>query len=256
MPVAGLDPGGLLDGRFAALAVAAGLAGLVRGFSGFGAAMVFVPLASALYGPPSAVVLLFVMDLVVSAPMLPPAFRRCRWAEVAPLAVGATLTVPLGVRILTWADPLVLRYATSTAILAIVAVMAAGWRYRRRPSIPATLAVGGVSGLAGGAASLYGPPVILFWLGGQSGAATVRANVFAFFGVVAVAAAVTFWLNAMFTRDRLLLTLLPLPAYAVAMWAGARSFRRVPEGLFRGISLALCAAAALAALPLWDGLWR
>ena len=46
---------------------AAALAGLVRGFSGFGAAMVFVPIAGALYSPEQAVVLLFLTDTVVDS---------------------------------------------------------------------------------------------------------------------------------------------------------------------------------------------
>src|SRR5882672_12486218 len=52
----------LIDERFAWVAAAAALAGLVRGFSGFGSAMIFVPVASAIYEPRIAVVLLFIFD--------------------------------------------------------------------------------------------------------------------------------------------------------------------------------------------------
>lgn len=74
----------LMDERFAWVAAAAALAGLVRGFSGFGAAMIFVPVAGAIYEPKIAVVLLFIFDGLATAPMLVPAFRRCIWREVLP----------------------------------------------------------------------------------------------------------------------------------------------------------------------------
>ena len=45
------------------LAAAALVAGLARGFSGFGAALVFVPLASALIGPKLASPILVLIDL-------------------------------------------------------------------------------------------------------------------------------------------------------------------------------------------------
>lgn len=45
---------------------AAFLAGLARGFSGFGAALIFIPLASAIVGPRIASVVLLVVDGVLT----------------------------------------------------------------------------------------------------------------------------------------------------------------------------------------------
>ena len=54
----------LHDGRFiAALAIAA-LAGLVRGFSGFGSALIYMPLISAIYGPRVAAPTLLLIDTI------------------------------------------------------------------------------------------------------------------------------------------------------------------------------------------------
>ena len=51
------------------LIAAALAAGLARGFSGFGAALIFVPLASAVVGPQVAVPLLLVVDGVMERGM-------------------------------------------------------------------------------------------------------------------------------------------------------------------------------------------
>src|SRR3546814_6767433 len=88
-------PAALAEDRFLWLAVAALAAGLVRGFSGFGAAMVFIPLAGIVVSPQTAVPLLFVADNLATLHITLPSFRRCCWAEILPLTAGATLTVPL-----------------------------------------------------------------------------------------------------------------------------------------------------------------
>jgi hypothetical protein len=56
------------DRRFwAALAIAI-LAGVVRGFSGFGSALIYIPLVAAAYSPPVAAVTLLLIDSFGAAP--------------------------------------------------------------------------------------------------------------------------------------------------------------------------------------------
>src|SRR3546814_4703 len=153
--------------------------------------MVFIPLAGIVVSPQTAVPLLFVADNLATLHITLPSFRRCCWAEILPLTAGATLTVPLGVALLVAVDPQAMRWAISLSILLAVGVLASGWRLKRALSTAGTAAVGGLSGLAGGAAALYGPPLILFWLGGSAGAAQVRDNIYAIFGLLAVVAGIT-----------------------------------------------------------------
>ena len=241
----------VVDERFLWVAAAAVLAGLVRGFSGFGTAMVYVPVASALYEPKVAVVQLFVFDVVATLPLLVGAMRQCTWREIVPLLVGAVIGVPIGVQLLLVADPVLLRWFISITILLILGVMASGWRYQRTLSRPTTVAIGSLSGVSGGIAGLSGPPVILFWLGGQASAPIVRANILAFFGLMSVITGLTFWSNGLFTADIGRHSLLIIPAYAVALGLGALLFRGANEKTFRFIAFAICAAIAVVALPLW-----
>lgn len=238
--------------RFLWLCLASALAGLVRGFSGFGAAMIFLPLAGMVVPPEVAVPLLFVADNLATLHITLPSFRRCVWPEILPLAAGASLTIPLGVALLVSVDPEAMRWAISLLILAAVAVLASGWRLQRALPLYGTAAVGGLAGLAGGAASLYGPPLILFWLGGRSGATQVRENIYAVFGLLAVVAGVTQWLNGLLTLEVLQEAVTLLPVYLLATLAGARLFRRASDGHYRWVALGLCAVVALAGLPLWQ----
>ena len=246
----------LSDPRWLWVAAAAVLAALVRGFTGFGAAMVFIPVASALYEPKVAVVVLFIVDGVVTFPLVFRAIHECRWPDVICLTVGAAFAIPLGVHVLLVTDSVLLRWLISFSILVLVAVMASGWRYQKRPPVAACVGVGAISGFAGGIANLYGPPIVLFWLGGQSSAATVRANIIVFFALITVVSGVTYWWNGLFSTRVLTLSVGLMPLYAAAVWLGARSFRSASEVLFRWFALALIAIIAVASLPGWKSLWN
>lgn len=251
-----LVTGLLADPRWFWVAAAAVLAALVRGFTGFGAAMVFVPVASAIYEPKVAVVVLFIVDGIITLPLIFRAIHQCHWPDVMCLAVGAALTIPLGVHVLLVTDSELLRWLISLSILGLVTVMASGWRYKKHPPLFACVGVGGVSGFAGGVANLYGPPIVLFWLGGQSNAATVRANIIVFFAVIAVVSGLTYWWNGLFSARTLTLSIGLMPFYAAAVWLGARSFRLASEGMFRWLALALIAVIAVATLPGWGSFWH
>ncbi len=86
----------LEPGTLAFLLASALLAGLARGFSGFGAALVFVPLASAAVGPRLAAPLLLVIDGVASLWLLPGAWRLADRREASTMALGAWVGAPRG----------------------------------------------------------------------------------------------------------------------------------------------------------------
>jgi uncharacterized membrane protein YfcA len=221
------------------------VAGVVRGLSGFGAAMILVPILSAVLSPAVAVPLLTAVDGLATMPLFVAASRCCRWSEVVPITVAAAAALPLGIAILIYVAAETLRLGISVTILMLLAVIASGWRYHGKPSLPLTLGVGAASGTLGGASGLIGPPVILFWLGGQNDAALVRANINAFFGLIIVITIVGYWISGLFTREIVAQTLLLAPVYGAAVWVGARGFRHTSDVAYRRFAFALIAAIAV-----------
>lgn len=240
------------DPRLHAVAGIAILAGFVRGFTGFGAGMIFIPAASAIYDPIVAIVLLFLIDTGATLPILPPHFRNCRWREVGPMAFAASLAFPFGLMFLLRVDPVATRWALSLFILFVTAAMATGLRYKGEPKIGQTFAVGTAMGFLSGAIGLGGPLIVLFWLGGPERAARVRSNIFAFFGAFSVVSAAGYWWSGLLTAPRILGALALLPLYAGAMALGSGLFDRSTDETYRRAALALCAAIALATMPFWQ----
>jgi uncharacterized membrane protein YfcA len=230
------------------------IAGMARGFSGFGAALIFIPLGSAIVGPNIASPLLLVIDMVVAASMLPDALRKADKKEVGIMAIGAALTVPVGTVALVAVDGVVVRWAISVTAILFLAFLISGWRYQGRPSALAAVGVGAMAGLFSGAAQLGGPPVVAYWLGGKADIATVRANIVVYFALSSVLTAVSYVFAALLSGQIFLLALIGAPFYALGLFAGARCFGLASDRTFRRASYVLIGLAAVTSLPLLDGI--
>jgi uncharacterized membrane protein YfcA len=238
------------------LCLAIFIAGIARGFSGFGAALIFVPLASALIGPKMASPILLAIDVVCAAGLLPDAARKADKKDVGAMSVGAAFAVPAGVALLVYADPVLVRWVISITALLFLMLLMSGWRYRGRPSAPLAAGVGVVAGVYSGAAQLGGPPVVAYWLGGVNSIATVRANIVLYFAISSIFSAISYLFAGLLTPAVFMLALLCGPLYGLGLLVGAKSFGFASERVFRQICFALIGVAALVSLPLLDGLIR
>src|SRR5882724_7977716 len=102
-------------------------AGMVRGFSGFGAAMVMTPAFSALYGPAVGISLCLLLEIAVAVPLLPRAIKYVDWRRIGVMLVAATAGAPLGNLVLTEVAPEPMRIAISLIVLGAVMLLATGW---------------------------------------------------------------------------------------------------------------------------------
>jgi uncharacterized membrane protein YfcA len=137
----------LADPRFPFAVAISILAGVVRGFSGFGSALIFVPLMSAVYGPQVAAPAFVVIDLAVGLFFAPRVWRDADFRQILPLAATAILAAQFGTLILLHSEPTALRWAISVLVAAVVILLASGWRYYGRPVLAITILVGIVAGL-------------------------------------------------------------------------------------------------------------
>ena len=240
---------------YAAMAVAA-LAGVTRGFSGFGGAMIYMPLISAIYDPRIAAVTILLVDFVSATPFAIPEFRRCTWREVLPLSAAMAAAVPVGTWALIVLDPIVLRWCIAVLVLSLVPILASGWRYHGEPRMPITIAVGLFSGVTAGAVQIAGPPVILYWLSGGGTTSTVRANLMVFFLFCGLALVTAYAVEGLFTAQSLALSLLLGVPYLIGVGAGSYFFHGASDRLYRLIAYFIIALAAVISLPVFDGFFR
>jgi uncharacterized protein len=249
-------PGNHWLGPVLYLIVAGFVGSLARGFSGFGGSLIFMPLASAAVGPQVGAPILLVVDGIIQLGLMKNAWRQAHRREVAIMAAGALIGIPLGALALTQLDPTSLRWGIGILTLAMLALLMSGWRYHGRPTPRVTVGVGFAAGFLSGVAQAAGPPVVAYWLGGQTSPVMVRANIILFFFCTSVVASLSYLAAGLFDLEVLVLAAVTAPGYAIGMLIGSHMFGIASERTFRRICFGLIAAAAIISLPMLDPILR
>ena len=256
MTLSSLIPPEVSTGQAIAICVIAFLAGTARGFSGFGAALIFMPLASSVAQPRLVAALLLIIDFVGAAPLVPNAWRQADRKATAIMVAGSAVGIPIGTYLLTRLDPVTTRWIITTFVVVLLLLLLSGWRYRGKDHASLSVAIGAVSGFCSGIAQTGGPPIVGYWLGRPIESKVARANILLFFGASDVFAAISYAVSGLVTPQAITFSLIVGPVYAAAIWLGAKLFGRASEKLFRAICYALIAAAVIIGLPALDGVIR
>jgi uncharacterized membrane protein YfcA len=240
---------------FAICAIAL-VSGIARGFSGFGSALIFMPLASSIAAPRLVAALLLIIDFVGATPLIPNGWKQADRKATAIMALGALVGVPIGTWFLSRLEPVTTRWIISGFVVALLLLLLSGWRYRGKDAAAISIGIGGLSGFCSGLAQTGGPPIVGYWLGRPIASAIQRANILLFFAASDFFSLVSYALTGLITADAIRFSIIVGPIYGIGVWFGASLFGRASESLFRAICYALIAAAVLIGLPALDGVLR
>ena len=239
-----------------AICAVAFVSGTARGFSGFGSALIFMPLASSIADPRLVAALLLIIDFIAAAPLLPNAWQKADRKATAVMVAGALIGVPIGTYFLSRLEPVTTRWIISAFVFALLLLLLSGWRYRGKDHAAISVGIGGLSGFCSGLAQTGGPPIVGYWLGRPLPSVIARANILLFFGASDFFSAVSYAAAGLITMDAIRFAFVVGPVYAVGVWFGASLFGKASETVFRAICYALIAAAVIFGLPALDGVLR
>jgi len=237
-----------LDGRLALAALATAIAGVMRGFAGFGTALTLAPVFTVLWGPSVGVPTMLLLEALIGSQLLFGAWQHVNRRVALPMTLAACAMVPLGAWVLFVADPAVLTRGMGVLVIAFAAALASGWRYRGSRPLPLTMAVGAMAGVMKGATGMSGPPVILYLLAGTEAAREHRATLILFFAVLGLVALLPPFLGGLFTASVLVKVALLLPVLLLFVRVGVALFGRLGQATFRIVAYAVLVAIGLVAL--------
>ncbi|MBP0444903.1 sulfite exporter TauE/SafE family protein [Roseomonas sp. SSH11] len=221
----------------------------MRGYSGFGTAILLAPVFSTLWGPKAGVPVVLLMELLVSAQLLPRALGEADRRMVIPIGLAAVLAMPIGSLVLLAADGVLLRRAIGLLVLVFGIVLLSPWRYRGERPLGLNLVVGAISGLLKGSTGMSGPPVIFYFLSGPEEARRHRANFILFFGVIGVASIFPPLLAGLIDAPALIRSVALIPPLLLCVRTGSRLFHVIPVAWYRRFAFgALIAAGGIALL--------
>lgn len=234
------------------LILAISTAGIVRGFAGFGTALIFVPVANIFLEPKQVITVIALTGIASTAGLLPRAWRQGNRGEVGLLVLAAILTVPVGLLLLEMLDKVAVRWFVTVVAGGTLAALVAGWRFSGVVSLPVLLTIGALAGVIGGLTGLTGPVIILFYLAGQSVAQSVRANTILFLAALDVVLVSNLVVGGAVTWDLLALALVLAVPYFTTTMVGQAVFDPRHERLYRWAAYGVIGIAVLSGLPIWQ----
>ncbi|RNJ61433.1 MAG: sulfite exporter TauE/SafE family protein [Porphyrobacter sp. IPPAS B-1204] len=239
-------------GGFTALQLAVALgaalgASFVRGLTGFGMAILLVPVLALALPPVEAVVLgncLSVLIGLTEVRMLVREAERSAWV----ISGIVVLTTPFGMWALfsTTADiaRLVIALIAFSAFVAILLP-------RRGEAVPGPMVTGGVgvlSGLMTGYAGMPGPPVVPYYAGRTLPRITIKASMLLIFTIAASAGLVSATWLGILRVELALFALVMLPVILIGNRLGMAVSGRISDPVWRSVVGLVLGGAALGAL--------
>lgn len=221
----------------------------IASITGFGFALLFIPLMAVLLDAKSAVVLQALIELLLDVYLLRGAVGAVARRTTVLLVLGSFVGIPLGLVGLLRLEASLLKSIIGVCVIATAALLAHGWRLApaasrfRRP-----LLVGSISGALRTLTGIAGPPVIVYLLAEGFDQERLRATILAFFLPATVVAVLLFALTGELTSQRLTTAGALVPVALASAWLGNRFKGSLDEAFLRRLTLGLLVAAGLSAL--------
>lgn len=224
-------------------------AAYVRGLTGFGMAIILVPLLGLIVPPGEAVVLGILLQLLIGPVGLKVIMADADRATAVPIALLAMLATPAGMVVLHATTPDVARLLiTLIAVGAFIAVLLPKQPEGHKPGRIAVTGTGIASGILTGFAAMPGPPVVPFYLRRHLEPKVARASMMLIFFATAIAGTLAaLWVGIATARLFILSLILFLP-----MWfgnrIGGRHFGSVAPHVWQAMVAVVLGVAAIAAV--------
>ncbi len=224
------------------------LAGLVRGFAGFGLSAILMACLAWLIAPKELIPVAFMLEAAASLAMLRGGMKRADYSVVWGLALCSALAVPIGM----FATTTLPIETSKTIALLLVLGLAIAQLFRLTPAFLATRSglygTGFLAGIATGLAGVGGMVVALYVLASDRKPAQMRANLVMFLFIAMFTSAVTYFGYGLFTQVTLARAVLMIPLVLLGVGVGSALFRPALAPFYKRFCLFLLAGLALSGL--------
>ncbi|MRR22304.1 sulfite exporter TauE/SafE family protein [bacterium] len=222
-------------GNIIALSIIIFLASIVRGFTGFGLALVAVPLIQFIMPVSDTAVFIATINLIFSILY----YRRSReivaGQPLGRMALFTGIGVAGGTLILKYIDPAYIQLAWGVLIILIVTALARGVNFRKISDTSAITMSGIFGGLLAGATGITGPPVAIILSAMKTPREKFNA-IISIFILFAVSYALLFYMiSGLVTGETVLLSLCTVPALLAGLWTGDYLVSRISQKTFTNI---------------------
>lgn len=213
------------------------LASFVRGLTGFGFAIVAMPLLALVYPPAIAVPVATLLQIPSGLPVVIRDWADTDFRAATTAWLGGMPALIPGIYLVGAAPADVMRLIVGGMVVFSTIALALGTKLNRDPKSLELVGAGALSGLMQGAVAMAGPPIILLILSSTWTAARCRATLSFVFLLLGSASLVFGTIHGIVTKESLLIALVTVPGLLLGQWVGSYLFVRIDGARYRNISV-------------------
>jgi len=222
--------------------------GVVHGLSGFGFALVAVPMLVLFIAPKTAIPIVLLFTVLVNIPVL---LEARKWLDIKrflPLIISAIVGMPLGTYLLIALPVNMLKLIIGFAVVPFSIALMFGFKKKIQNEKIATIPIGFVSGFLKAAISIGSPPIVLFFSNQGMQKQAFRANLVLYFLVLNIAALISYIVTGLISREVVQYTVFFLPAMLLGVLVGMALTKKINELFFRRIVLSIVTLSGILAI--------
>ena len=229
------------------MAALVGCAAVAQAVSGFGYALLAVPVLSALTGSTDAVVVASLASVPMSPLMLAGNRHHVDRGAASRLVLASLVGMPLGLVLLDQVSDDVLRLMIGGVVIVLATLLATGFQLRRSAHA-LDIGCGFVSGVLATSTGTNGPPLVFGLQARRLEADAFRSTLAAVFVITGIVSNAVFVAAGKVDRDRLIAGAVGMPFVLAGVWAGRRLALRTGPSAWRRIVLGLLYLSAASAI--------
>jgi len=216
------------------------LASLTQGITGFGFALIAVPLLS-LFIPElrNITPIIVIYSLLTNIVIMYKSRHYIAFKKIIPLIIFGIIATPIGTYLLLYVKVNTLKIIIGLIITITAFAMFKNFKIKIKNESISYGIVGLLSGILNGSTGLSGPPIVLFLTNQNTDKDAFRANL-AFYGIATnTFAIILFIVEGIVNTSVFNFTILYLPALIIGVFAGIKISTKINEIVFRNLTICL-----------------
>ncbi|PRZ41463.1 hypothetical protein CLV47_10910 [Antricoccus suffuscus] len=206
-----------------------------QALTGFGFALLGVPLLALAVDAHTAVVAITTVELALTAVIAIREWSHVQWRSVIVVTLASFVGIPIGLYVLATFDEHLLNAVIAVVVLVFAAIIAFGLTVPRGPR---TEIVAGVSsGVLLASTGMNGPPLVAAFQAMGLSPRSFRATLQAAFTVQIIIVVIGFVLTDQFTGQSVTVAATAIPALVIGWFLGDKLFHRLTGPHFRRLVL-------------------
>lgn len=224
-------------------------AAIVRGFSGFGDALVFLPLANILLTPQEALAIFMAVAVIGPLPMLSNFKADARKAILMPIGGMMLAFMPIGFYLQLQTEPWLYRSILTVIALVFVMISLLPWHWRFPTTRITYLLIGAIAGVFGAFSGVIGVFLIFYFLNTNLKTPIIRAQGFYLLYLFDILLLTFLTIHGDLRIEHILTIGVLTLTYILGSRLGAKLFAPHREALFRQLGLLIIALSGIVSFP-------